>query len=382
MTNKSKEHLFYIDGLKGLSCLFIMIGHYFGAYKYAQITSEQYSTFFEFFKNKITSNIVNEALWLQLFFLISGFLIASGKTDSIKTFAEKSLKRFLRFYLPIVSACFIIYFLIRFIGIHASETSVFFDNSFFQGYSDKHLKFYEIILDPIKTIFSGGSQFNSPYWVISDMFYASIIMYALLYIKQKTENNFTIISGLLITLTALFFIVDKRNIAVCIIGMALRFIQPSINRIIKKDWLAVLIFIFSIAMPFFGGHYILSRIAKHLYPAFPSIKANVIIFYFSIMLLFVNRTSFAKKILSSKPFVFLGKISFGIYSFHWPVYISIGALIMMRMLPEYSLFKTVTAASAICIPITVILAILYHYTFENYSMKLIGKIKFQINQKQ
>ena len=131
MTNKSKEHLFYIDGLKGLSCLFIMISHYFGAYKYAQITSEQYSTFFEFFKNKITSNIVNETLWLQLFFLISGFLIASGKTDSIKTFAEKTLKRFLRFYLPIVSACFIIYFIIRFIGIHASETSVFFDNSFF-----------------------------------------------------------------------------------------------------------------------------------------------------------------------------------------------------------------------------------------------------------
>lgn len=214
------------------------------------------------------------------------------------------------------------------------------------------------------------------------MFYASIIMYALLYINERTKNNFTVISGSLITFIALFFIVDKRNIAVCIIGMALRFIQPSINRIIKKDRLAVLIFIFSIAMPFFGGHYILSRIAKHLYPAFPSIKANVIIFYFSIMLLVVHRVSFAKKILSSKPFLFLGKISFGIYSFHWPVYISIGALIMTKMLPEYSLFKSISAASAVCVLITFVLAIIYHYTFESFSMKLIGKIKFPDNRKK
>lgn len=381
MTNTKGKHILYIDGLKGLSCLFIMIGHYFGAYKYAEVTSEQYSTLFEFFKNKITSCIVSETLWLQLFFLISGYLIAFGKVDSIKNLAEKTIKRFLRFYLPIASACFIIYFIINFIGIHASETSVYFQNSFFQDYSDKSLKFYEIIYDPIKTIFIGKSKFNSPYWVISDMFYASILMYALLYIREKTHRNFTIISGLLITLIATFFITDRRNIAICLIGMALQFMQPAINRFIKKDWIAVLIFIFSIAMPFFGGHYVLSRIVKHIYPSFPSMNETVIAFHFSIMLLVLNRVKFAEKILSTKLFMFLGKISFGIYSFHWPVYISIGAIIMMQMLPEYSLFKTIIVSSAVCAAITVVIAIIYHYTFENCSMKLIGKLKFPTKRK-
>lgn len=31
-----KERKMYIDGLKGVACFFIMLGHYTGIYKYAQ----------------------------------------------------------------------------------------------------------------------------------------------------------------------------------------------------------------------------------------------------------------------------------------------------------------------------------------------------------
>lgn len=380
MNVKSREHLFYIDGLKGLSCLFIMIGHYFGAYKYAEITSEQYSALFEFFKHRATRNIVNESLWLQLFFLISGYLIASGKTDSIKTFALKTVKRFLRFYLPIAWACFIIYILLSLTGVHAQETSAFFDNSFFQGCTDKHLKFYEIFYDPIKTIFIGGSRFNSPYWMIADMFYSSIAGYALLYIKDKFKHGNIYMP--LITAAVIFvcFELNSRhsiNIMSYFIGMALNMISPYVDKHIKRNAWANIILLAAVTALFFGGHYIASKFIKLIIPSFPSkVSTNEAIVWFSLILLFLKKSSISVKILSSRPFLFLGKISFGIYSFHWPVYISTGALIMIKMLPSYSLFKSVSAASAVCAFITFILAIIYHYTFENFSMKLIGKIKF------
>ena len=83
------------------------------------------------------------------------------------------------------------------------------------------------------------------------------------------------------------------------------------------------------------------------------------------------------KLFTWKPLQFLGKISYGLYIFHWPVYIICFpylANIFKKGLTEISLFGNIMT-SLLCIIIAVTISSISYYTFERYFLKL--KHKFQ-----
>ena len=81
-----------------------------------------------------------------------------------------------------------------------------------------------------------------------------------------------------------------------------------------------------------------------------------------------GKESFINKyILSSKPFVFVGKISYSLYLWHWPL------LVFSRILyPEGS--KSIFAKPEVMVMIAVILSIVSYYLIENPFRKKKGKI--------
>ncbi len=79
-----------------------------------------------------------------------------------------------------------------------------------------------------------------------------------------------------------------------------------------------------------------------------------------------NESFFNKYILSSKPFVFVGKISYSLYLWHWPL------LVFSRILyPEGS--KSIFAKPEVMILIAVVLSIISYYLIENPFRKKKGK---------
>lgn len=71
-----------------------------------------------------------------------------------------------------------------------------------------------------------------------------------------------------------------------------------------------------------------------------------------------NESLFNKYILSSKPFVFIGKISYSLYLWHWPL------LVFSRILyPEGS--KSIFAKPEVMVLIAVVLSIISYYVVEN-----------------
>lgn len=93
------------------------------------------------------------------------------------------------------------------------------------------------------------------------------------------------------------------------------------------------------------------------------------------MIIWIERTPFIQRVLSSSMLLFAGRTSFGVYSFHWPVICSIGSLCLIkgiqlswdaRIIYFFALF-----VSIMC---TLFLSVLYHLTVEKYSMKIIKNI--------
>ena len=107
---KRKE---YLDGIKGILCILIMLGHYFGIYKYAVDAGAIENSLF---------------LWLKNNSIISGYLLSYSNINRIVEIGLSVIKRFFRFALPMLGACACIYILYFIIGVHCAETRLYFDN--------------------------------------------------------------------------------------------------------------------------------------------------------------------------------------------------------------------------------------------------------------
>lgn len=168
-----RNELMYINGMKGIACLFIMISHFLGIYKYAQEFSPKFPIL-DIILNSPISFLVNETYWLYLFFVVSGYLVAKSKIVSVKDFMFKLITRFLRFVFPILFSYLFIYLPV---GFHSSETNNFFLCDWFQKSYTSQYQFIEVILSPVRVLIFGKCDLNSPYWCLKYMFFSSVIIY-------------------------------------------------------------------------------------------------------------------------------------------------------------------------------------------------------------
>lgn len=94
------------------------------------------------------------------------------------------------------------------------------------------------------------------------------------------------------------------------------------------------------------------------------------IMYWFLILFFLDNSILFNEFFQKKIFLKLNKISFGIYSFHWPVVCSIGSYLIMNTKKYQFLLCWLVS-----IIITFIISIIYHYIVECYIM---NKYKFSI----
>ena len=120
MVEKKIERNYSIDGLKGIACVLIMVGHFAEIYVLAQDISAIDANIIHRFPSFL-SILFTTSFWVRLFFVISGYLICKSRINNFYDVIRKSLLRFLRFYLPILAASIIILLMGLLIGFHTAE---------------------------------------------------------------------------------------------------------------------------------------------------------------------------------------------------------------------------------------------------------------------
>ena len=182
--------------MKGLACLFVLLGHFTGIYKYAENATAIDSWFTQILTKGPLSFFTAESFWLYLFFVLSGYLLTiSTPPRKCSEFLKKCIKRVLRLAIPIMGAAvftFAIQFTIGFYNFKIQDT---ISNTWLTHLYGTQLTLRDIIEEPFRVLLLGSSKFNSPFWCLRDMLLASVIIYAVGWVCKTAKIKGVMLSS-------------------------------------------------------------------------------------------------------------------------------------------------------------------------------------------
>ena len=327
-----------LDGLRGIFSIMV-IAHHHNAFK----DSIFYNNFL----------VINASLFVDFFFVLSGFVIALNYWNRISTkedFWDFLKKRIIRLY-PLLVYTELVFIVAGLLG----------EQSRLKNVNNLGLSYYlYTALDTLTfmgstPVFGARMSINYPAWSISSEM-ISYFVFGLVVLLSLKYRNF--IFGMIVLLCGLFIMVQGEYMLAYeygfIRGMLCFSMGIFVSEILKRKAFALsnlewpfLIFLFS---ALYGTHVYELNLLKLAFP---------VIFGVGIII-FASSKGFVSQILSSKPFQYLGKISYSIYLNHAIVIMTIHIVLfrILKIAPSelnigFSLFASI------------LLTILYsHFTYE------------------
>ena len=340
----------YISSLKGIACLFVAFGHFLGTIKYAAIIPVN-RDFFLWLERYRLAFILDESFWLYLFFVVSGYLVANSKVATLPQFFVRSVIRFFRLALPIFAACVIIFVFNKIVPFYNKGTAVLFENTWLQSAYSKEFSVCNVLLSPIDVLFLKKTLFNSPYWVLRSMIIASFLIYFLTYVKTKIAHPkiWEVLLLLLLAVGSLYF--DK-IIFVCIVGALICYYEVQLQKLFKSKTMLIISGLSSAILCFL--HSTIGAIA-----------------IFSWMIISLPKLVKIKQVFEAKIFNFFGEISFGIYSFHWPIFCSVGSYVIIKLWNVIGGGYAIFLSIIISIILSTLISVFFYYIVEKPSDRLV-----------
>jgi peptidoglycan/LPS O-acetylase OafA/YrhL len=343
-----------LNGLRGLAIILIILYHNFG-----------YVSFFQL-----------SWIGLDLFFVLSGFLITGillKKRDSgnfLRNFyARRMLRIFPVYYLSIVLILFILPHLLT----YPFSLKYFLANQRWFWFEIQNWLF---IIKP-----DGNNNFLNHFWslALEEQFYL-VSPWIILWIKpvQKIIRFLLVVILLMLALRLIVWFYHFENISyldlyaftridgLCVGGLLAIFtyqknlILDKINKLLSLFFFSLIFVVLPSCKFFFNCR--LPYTACALFP-------GIALFWGSIVWSSVRAGSIPYKIFNSRFLIFFGRISYGLYIFHWPVFrlFASGAFIWRG---NRNSLGANLVTSVISVSIAIILAIASYYSVEKFFLGL------------
>lgn len=314
------ERIKYIDGLKGIGALAIVFCHYrLARFFYPASANDWVAT------NPFSSFFSNGGFWVCIFIIMCGFAAAMSayhrhivaKNNANATPGNRGgyspiINRYLRFVIPIACVLFILYLVHLLGGFFAWKAGALTGSAGLQeSYINVSLSglIKAIVMCPLGDLYG----WDNPLWMLPYVFFG----YFLAYLLVMTIFNINSVQRLISYGIVAIMLYGNSPYWMCvIIGVMLydyyiHYGLPS-NKI---QWL--------LAIGCFGL-FILSRMYLQIGP---KTRETIIAVFF---VLFVYFCPAMRWLLSTKPFEWLGKVSFFVYLWHWPIMCSLTSYLYLH----------------------------------------------------
>lgn len=357
MTEVKKSRFEYLDGIRGVAAIIVVINHFRNAFYDASLNSN----IFVFLWDRLKYFFFTGEFCVQLFFVLSGFVLAYNSFYREGFLNKQWVKRVVRLALP-VSITSIFYW------IFVHYRLFYFDqlcNIYCSGWASNHwvveYSFMQFTKRLIYDFFLFSDwQFimnnNSSLWTIPVELYWSYLLFIIFYFINKLKslilkNGVTIIYAILLFLIGNFKGVEYLPLFVAgaLLALNFKFIVSFQNN--KK--LNVFIFASLVILT-----YIIER--NWLYQLeFTTLKFTYIIAILYVF--FALRSSLIQQIFSHSIIKWLGKISFALYLIHLLVIGSISSKLFI-LFP----FLRFDFGLLILLVLTMSLTLIASHLFTNY----------------
>lgn len=363
MTSHESYKPYYpaLDGLRGLAIILVVLLHNF-----------RFVDYFHF-----------GWLGVDLFFVLSGFLITENllfnlnKPHFLRNFYIRRLLRIFPLYYLLLIICL---FIVPSINRQNIDMSYYAENQFWLW----------TILQNWLFIFSPpyGDQSLLHTWslAVEEQFY--LIWPLLILLIRKPKKLIIVATMVLILVVATrmimwFYRADHfayasfytftRIDGLCIGCIIALFMQINRAWISNNMWILVL----STSLLNFAFYFLDIRYGNTLpYFAFAGYTTFPLLFGLLTYEAAVEKTKVIKLLFANRLMKFFGRISYGLYLFHWPVYI-IGSPLLIKLFTSYSLLtskQAVIVSSLIVTIAAILISVLSLRYFESYFIRLKKKL--------
>ncbi len=352
--NPNRPYYPTLDGLRGLAILLVVLYHNFGFIK---------QSYFGW-------------LGVDLFFVLSGFLITSILMDSL---GEKNylrnfyMRRVLRIF-PLFYLCLIIFLIILpMMGRLGGQLDYYTRH---QAWLWTYLQNWLFIFKPTQSTDTLHHLWSLAVEEQYYLFWPPVIL-----LIRKPKALLALLGFVLLSVIALRYLVwiyqvdnlkyfnlytFSRVDGICI-GSMLALLHK-----IRPDFLRRYTSLVVLAMAGFNFlFYFFNRYYNFTFPYLAIIGYTTFAVMFALLVYEgVKKENKVVEILFNNRFMrFFGKISYGLYVYHWPMYVLLSGVLTTWLLENASFLPSRLTASLICTALAIILSVISFRYFESYFIR-------------
>jgi peptidoglycan/LPS O-acetylase OafA/YrhL len=351
----SRPHYTALDGLRGLAILLVVVYHNFGFINYF---------FFGW-------------LGVDLFFVLSGFLITDillrslGSPHYLRNFY---MRRVLRIF-PLYYVCLIFFLLILPpIKDYAGTLKYYTDN---QVWLWTYFQNWLYIFKP-----TNDTDILHHFWslAVEEQFY--LVWPLTILLVRKPQYLLMLLGVVLVGVIALRYIVWVNKIenlayfnlftfsrvdGICI-GSMLALVHKINFGFVQKYTSAIVFGLAGLNFLF----YFFNRYYNFTFPYLAIVGYTTfgVIFALLVHEAVTQKTPLINTVFSSSPLRFFGRLSYGLYVFHWPVYLLLNPMVMKWLSLHQTGLPVAFTSSVLCTLTAILISLLSYHLFEKHFLKL------------
>ena len=179
-----KERLYWIDRVKFLACVFIMLAHFQDAVLDACTLPPAASPLYTALNNFLAP-LETGKCWVIVFCILSGFL-SCREVRSFRELAAEGLTRWLRFFLPLLAVNALAFVLLRTGRMYHGVYGERFGNSWLLGHYTGHTGARDVLIQSAIL----GSAFNGPLWMLRPLFLGNLAVLTVSFLGSRLPEKF------------------------------------------------------------------------------------------------------------------------------------------------------------------------------------------------
>ncbi|AKB12571.1 Peptidoglycan/LPS O-acetylase OafA/YrhL, contains acyltransferase and SGNH-hydrolase domains [Methanosarcina thermophila] len=369
------EKIGYLDGLRGVAAINVMLMHFFIVLLPAMIYSDRMPSHLGNLEKIFTSTplglIGAGNFSVCIFFVLSGYVLTQKyfKTKDRSIIISGAVRRYIRLFVPVFAATMLSFLLASTEMYHYFIEAVMISGN--NNYAN-YWTFTPDLAEAIKqaawgTFFAGDDTYNPVLWTMSVEFYGSMLVFAMALFFGSLRARWTFY------LAAVVLFLNTYYLAF-IIGMGLADVFNGKTSIFKTSNKVILSIVLASGL-FLGSYPVGTVTADSLYAFldngfFQTPKYAYHILGAGMLMYVLLNSQRMQKIFSSPVLVFLGKISYSLYLVHFLVISTLTCALFLVLHPVLPYGAAVLISCVLSVLVIIPLSYLFYRYVDMRGIKL------------